>query len=288
VAGIKKNGLVVKHSKDSRNGAFLTDDLANIEQGGEDIEGLTEAGGVVVVVDTSKIPQGKIRFDYEYYGGVTKAAALKKMAKNGELYHVGYSTESIPPSAIKKIVPLSKFEPELPEEPELTPEQAKKDAKLYDALYGRGKWEADLPDVAKAAGRVERSVGRSKVEEEVFKAEQLAAKTGVRPEWLDRPTVFKSSMTTGGKKLSQSAVNWRKVEPGTEPGRLEKIKSAWAQERDKLTGFASWDRVSKASGVPVEEIASEIKHLQINNPKALGFTVDRAGNNTYFKFKEAK
>ena len=125
------------------------------------------------------------------------------------------------------------------------------------------------------------------VSEAIRKAEELAAKTGVRPYWLDRPAVYQSSSRSKGRTLTQTAVNWRKIESETKPGRLKNIYDAWRKERDDVTGMASWDRVSKRVNLSVEDVAREIKHYHLQKEaEHIAQSVDRAGGSTYFKFKK--
>lgn len=103
-------------------------------------------------------------------------------------------------------------------------------------------------------------------------------------EWEKLSPVYQSTQHVGGKHFTQSATNWRKITPSTEPGRLEKIYKAWEGDHD-WSGFTSWDRMAKATGLSVEQIASEVKAYQKKNPEGVGFSVDRMGAGTYFKFK---
>ena len=103
-------------------------------------------------------------------------------------------------------------------------------------------------------------------------------------EWEKKPAVYQSTFTSGRGKITNTAVNWRKIDPSIEPGRLEKIYQAWVKDHD-WSGFTSWDRMAKATGLTVPQIASEIKAYQQKNPNGVGFTVDRMGAGTYFKFK---
>lgn len=126
----------------------------------------------------------------------------------------------------------------------------------------------------------------SSVDQAIKAAEVLAAKTGVRPDWLDRPSVYKSKFHTGQGNVTLTAVNWRKIEPKSEPGRIKSIYEAWNSLKDKTSGFASWDSVAASSGLAVYEVAQEIKHYDLGDRgNRIGQTVDRMGAATYFKFK---
>ena len=118
--------------------------------------------------------------------------------------------------------------------------------------------------------------------------EKKAAETasGVVPDWQKRPAVFPSTHTSGGKRVTQSAVNWRKITPSHIPNRLRDIYRAWDKLKQQVTGFVSWDNVAKETGLSVEDIASELKALDTEHPgKYVGRTVNRTNDGTYFKFK---
>lgn len=107
------------------------------------------------------------------------------------------------------------------------------------------------------------------------------------PEWKKKPVVYQSTHTgRGGKKFTQSAVNWRKVSTGPSiPGRIERIYDAWNKLKDDITKFVSWDNTAMETGLSVEDIASEVKAVFARDPSMVGFSVNRMGDGTYFKFK---
>lgn len=109
---------------------------------------------------------------------------------------------------------------------------------------------------------------------------------GPEPDWTKKPAVFPSTQHTGRGNHTQSAVNWPKIVQSMVSGRLEKIYKAWSEaDKSEITKYVSWDCVSKQTGIPVEEIAAEVKYLQKEHPDQVGLTVDRMGNLTYFKFR---
>jgi len=104
-------------------------------------------------------------------------------------------------------------------------------------------------------------------------------------EWERKPMVFQSTHTSGGHKITQSAVNWRKVGTNTVPGRISKIYDSWKKQKDPISKFVSWDNISKDTGLSVEDIAAEVKAVFNRDYTLVGRTVNRMGDGTYFKFK---
>jgi hypothetical protein len=119
-------------------------------------------------------------------------------------------------------------------------------------------------------------------------AMEAAAGKPDRPkaDWEKRDAVFKSTYTAHGKVKTHPAVNWRKIEPLHDPEKLKRVRAAWETTRDRASGYAGWDDVAKASKLPIEVVAGLVKGQMADDPECAACTVDRMGNNTFFKFKK--
>lgn len=89
-----------------------------------------------------------------------------------------------------------------------------------------------------------------------------------------------------GTPRFSTAVTWLKIVPGGDDKTLLRVLDAWEEHHDDLTGYVSWDRVAGALGLPVYDVAAAVKLVQRRWPDAVGLTVNRLGDLTYFKIKD--
>jgi SPP1 gp7 family putative phage head morphogenesis protein len=111
----------------------------------------------------------------------------------------------------------------------------------------------------------------------------IAAKMRQKP----RPAIYQSTQSVGGGKHTQSAVHLPAVKAQDHPEHSESILTAYHKLKDTGTGFVSWDRMARETGLSVQVIAEQIKAAHLTKPGSIGFTVDRSGAGTYFKIKDS-
>jgi len=102
--------------------------------------------------------------------------------------------------------------------------------------------------------------------------------------------VFKSTSPGGGRLHTQTAINWRRIEP-VDHGLLPQIFASWRQNKSELD-YASYDSVARTLDIKgnlsakVQTIAENLKALWMADPEAFLMTIDRMGENVAFKIKK--
>jgi hypothetical protein len=111
---------------------------------------------------------------------------------------------------------------------------------------------------------------------------------GIEPEWKKKPAIYTSTYSSEGKTKTLTAINYRKIVSELNKLHEDKIRTAWKKLKDDVTGYVSWDRISKETKLSVEDIAKTVKFIFESDPnrKVVSFTVNRAGDMTYFRFND--
>jgi len=99
--------------------------------------------------------------------------------------------------------------------------------------------------------------------------------------------VFVSRQPIGGKIIEATAINLSSINPEIIPGRFEKIQESWKNLKDEI-GYVSYDKISKDTNLPVQEIGAELKAQKQNNPYLINFSSDRMGANVGIKIKSER
>lgn len=79
-----------------------------------------------------------------------------------------------------------------------------------------------------------------------------------------------------------AVLEWRKVEPIEDVDTLREVISAWRKVKNNI-GYTTYTDIYIGNRIPYDRIFGAVKWLHQINPYSIICSVDRMGNNVYFK-----